>query len=68
MTVPSGHEVALGLLMVGCAAFIAVVLYLTRPRRQRKEISEWSEDHYEPRRQEPRAVTRLTKDDITWEI
>ena len=80
MTVPTDHEIALGLLMVGCAFFIGAVIYLSRPRRRKEDppggtpkrlsvlddqgVAEWSEDHYRPQR----AVTRLTKDDITWEI
>lgn len=48
------------------AAFIAVYALL---RRRPGDIWEWSEDAYEPPRQDaPKAITRIRSKNIYWEI
>lgn len=55
--------------IVICAVLIAALIALyVLFRRRPGDIWEWSEDAYEPRRDEPRAITRIRSNQIEWEI
>ena len=56
----------IGSLLIAVIAIIAWMLLA--PRSRSGEITEWQEAAYEPTQPQPRAVTRLTKNDLTWEI
>lgn len=60
-------EFLIGMFAGAVLSFLPVLLiYLNR--RAPGDIWDWSEDAYEPRRSEPRAITRVTSNNIDWEI
>lgn len=55
--------------IVVCAVLIAALIALYFIMRRRPgDIWDWTEDAYEPRQDAPRAVTRITSNQIEWEI
>lgn len=60
-------DIVLAILAVAAVApLVAVLVYLNRPKPG--DIWEWADEAYEPRRDEPRAITRVKSNDIYWEI
>lgn len=53
---------AIGLVIASAALLVHVF------RRRPGEIRDWSEEAYQPRHAQPRAITRIQSSDIDWEI
>lgn len=55
-------------LLLGAVALSAIGGILLINRRRPGDLWEWSEEAYQPRNDQPRAITRITSRDIDWEI
>ena len=51
-----------------CSAAVFVLFAFYYWRELSGDIEDWSEEAYEPRRDQPRAVTRIHSNDLDWEI
>ena len=63
----------IGLAMGVCVAILigaslSVLIVMLSGRKLMDDIEDWSEKAYEPRRDQPRAITRVKSSDIEWEI
>lgn len=58
--------IVLVVLVLCLAAALAAAVYASR--QSPSEIWEWEEKSYQPRSNEPRAVTRIHSKNIDWEI
>jgi hypothetical protein len=63
------ESIVLAVLAFACGAaatFIAALVYINR--REPDEPLDWTEEAYQPRLDQPRAVTRIKSNDIFWEV
>lgn len=63
------ESIVLAVLAFACgaaAAFIAALVHFNR--REPAEPHDWTEEAYQPRHDQPRAITRIHANDLDWEI
>jgi hypothetical protein len=62
----AGMFAGAAIMAIGIAG--ATVLELFPARTKKDDIWEWDPEAYEPRVDQPRAITRITSNQIDWEI
>lgn len=60
--------IVLAVLAFAAGAASAVIVSVFLNRRELDEPLDWTEAAYEPRHEQPRAVTRIHSNDLDWEI
>lgn len=55
-------------LLAGAVLAALATLYLATRRRELGEPLDWTDAAYEPRHEQPRAITRIKSADLDWEI
>ena len=58
----------IGLFIGGAFTACAMYIFINRVTDDDDEIDDWSEDFYQQRLEEPRAVTRIKSNQLDWEI